>query len=84
MLLPAPLPLGERGQGVRALVRDSATTSPLDQSASGEVKAYLQTLPPVASQQLDTRSRAKPLTPAPLPCMDRTHGGRVFGDMVDT
>ena len=30
------------------------------------------------------RSDPEPLTPALTPCMYRTHGGQVFGDMVDT
>ena len=38
------------------------------------------------SGPLPARSFGAPAWAAPLPrdCMDRTHGGRVFGDMVDT
>ena len=40
---------------------------------------------PLGSGGLGPRPKTPPEVGTPLEsCMDRTHGGRVFGDMVDT
>ena len=64
-------------------------TPPTPSPAPPFVAATVPTPPPAPAQTPSVPTIAPTLTPtaSPVPthtCMDRTHGGRVFGDMVDT